>query len=309
MTPAAADLTSVLRVLASWQHDGAALQLHPGDLGWHGARGPAATAAALRCWEVGGVVRVIGLLDGPGLIRLGVDPEAADDEVLAAQVARDLGDPDAGVLPAGDASAEARAPGALPDLLSAEGWTAGDRWTPFRHDLASRDLGGDGAREPDSRDPDSQGPGAPGPDDDLTVETVSADRPEQVAERAAVQRAGFPGSIFAPDHWRTLAAGPAYGRARCLLGRDATGTAVAVATVWSAGPGRPGLLEPVAVHPEHRGRGHGRGITRAALRALADLGASSALVCCESDNRAAVAAYASAGMRPDPEVADLARPA
>jgi ribosomal protein S18 acetylase RimI-like enzyme len=84
---------------------------------------------------------------------------------------------------------------------------------------------------------------------------------------------------------------------------------VAAVTVWSAGPGRPGLLEPVGVHPEHRGRGHGRAIGVAAAAALRELGSSCAVVCTPSANVAAVATYASAGFRRVDEVPDLCRSA
>ena len=55
--------------------------------------------------------------------------------------------------------------------------------------------------------------------------------------------------------------GVAYADARCLLGFDADDNAVAAITVWSAGPGRPGLIEPMGVHNEHRGHGYATAIT------------------------------------------------
>ncbi|WP_408652342.1 GNAT family N-acetyltransferase [Jatrophihabitans sp.] len=69
-----------------------------------------------------------------------------------------------------------------------------------------------------------------------------------------------------------MAAGITYRQARCPVGYDDEGVAVAAATVWSAGPGRPGLLEPVGVHQDHRGGGYGRSITLAAAAALRDMG-------------------------------------
>jgi ribosomal protein S18 acetylase RimI-like enzyme len=82
---------------------------------------------------------------------------------------------------------------------------------------------------------------------------------------------------------------------------------VAAATVWSAGPGRPGLLEPVGVHRDHRGHGYGTAITVAAAAALRDMGSSSAIVCTRSANLGAVATYRSAGFRQFPDVPDLHR--
>lgn len=142
-------------------------------------------------------------------------------------------------------------------------------------------------------------------DEGLRVEVVG---PGSVATRVEVQRAAFTGSSFTEDRWHTMAAGPMYAAARCLVGHDERGTAVAAATVWSAGPGRPGLLEPMGVHRDHRGRGHGTAITRAAAAALRALGSSSAVVCTPSDNAGAVATYASAGFSVLPEVHDLRRP-
>jgi GNAT superfamily N-acetyltransferase len=103
-----------------------------------------------------------------------------------------------------------------------------------------------------------------------------------------------------------MAQAPAYTDARCLVGYDDRGTAVAAVTVWSAGPGRPGLLEPMGVHRDHRGHGYGTGICRAAAATLRDLGASTAVVATSSSNQAAVATYASAGYRRLPDVTDFA---
>jgi len=49
-----------------------------------------------------------------------------------------------------------------------------------------------------------------------------------------------------------MASGPAPQEGASILGRDATGTAVAGVTVWSAGAGRPGLIEPMGVAVDHR---------------------------------------------------------
>jgi ribosomal protein S18 acetylase RimI-like enzyme len=58
-----------------------------------------------------------------------------------------------------------------------------------------------------------------------------------------------------------MAAGPLYADARCLLGYDDAGEAVGAITVWSAGPGKPGLIEPLGVHPHQRGHGYGTALT------------------------------------------------
>ena len=97
-----------------------------------------------------------------------------------------------------------------------------------------------------------------------------------------------------------MAAGLPFADARCLLAYDDEGVAVAGVTVWSAGPGKPGLVEPLGVHPEHRGRGYGMALCVAAAAHLRKLGSSSALVCTPSALAAAVATYRSAGSSNSP---------
>ncbi|NUV51308.1 GNAT family N-acetyltransferase, partial [Streptomyces sp. CAI-78] len=88
---------------------------------------------------------------------------------------------------------------------------------------------------------------------------------------------------------------------------DDQGEVAAVVTVWSAGPGRPGLVEPMGVHEDHRGRGYGRAITVAGASALRKLGSSSARVCTPSSYAGAVATYRAAGFEVRPEVRDRIR--
>ncbi|WP_436990651.1 GNAT family N-acetyltransferase [Streptomyces sp. enrichment culture] len=282
-TPPVHELDSVVATLAGWQRCDRPAQLHPGDLGWFHRFGARRTARALRTWSRAGQVLAIGLLDGPDLLRLEIAPEALHDEELARQVARDATVPGRGVLPEGEAYVAAP-PGALVgDLLARYGWEGGDRWTPLRREL-------DG----------------PVPEPGVHVEVVG---PEQVAERTAVQRSAFAGSTFTDERWHAMAAAAPYAAARCLLARDDRGEPVAAVTVWSAGAGRPGLIEPMGVHADHRGRGHGRAIVLAAARALQELGCSSVVVDTPSANTAAVATYQSAGLRRLPELQDLRRTA
>ena len=53
---------------------------------------------------------------------------------------------------------------------------------------------------------------------------------------------------------------------------------MAEVTVWSAGAGRPGLLEPMGVHADHRGHGYGAASRLAAAAHLQEMGSSSAMV-------------------------------
>ncbi|AJE83209.1 acetyltransferase [Streptomyces albus] len=280
-SPEVDELDSALGALREWQHEGAPMQLHPGDLGWFRRFGAAATAAAVRTWSRHGRILAVGLLDGPDLLRLTTAPDARQDEELARRMAADLTGPERGVLPEGKVSVEAPRDALLQEVLRADGWDTGEPWTPLRRDLTE-----------------------PVPDPGVRIEVVG---PELAPERAAVQRAAFDGSTYGEERWQAMAAGPMYADARCLLARDAQGRAVAIVTVWSAGPGRPGLLEPMGVHRDHRRRGHGRAITLAAAAALRELGSSSALVCTPSANPGAVDTYASAGFRRMPEVRDRCR--
>lgn len=271
MTVAAApaDLETVDAALRRWQVPGAALQLHPGDVGWLHRLGAEVTTAALRLWRDGREPVAVGLLDGP-VLRVAFAPGAERDETLARQVAAAAAGP-----------VEAPTTALLHELLPAGGWAHGEAWTPLRRDLAD----------------------AP-PASGLRTEVVDGASADVWTE---VTAASF-GTQPVPQRWPAMTAGPAFATARCLLGRDADGTPVASVAVWSAGPGRPGLLEPMGVHPDHRGRGHGRAIVLAAAAALRELGASSADVCTPSANVGAVATYRAAGFVPLPERADLVPP-
>jgi ribosomal protein S18 acetylase RimI-like enzyme len=279
--PEVGALGEAVRALQEWQYDGGPVQLHPGDLGWYWRFGAEATAAAVRTWSRDGQVLAVGLLDGPGLLRLGIAPQAQHDPQLAQQLLADVTQPERGVLPAGDVSIEARSGAALQGLLLAAGWEADEPWTPLQRDL-----------------------GSPVADSGVRIEVIGFER---VGVRVAVQRAAFDGSTFTEERWHAMAAGSPYADAQCLVAYDDQDIAVATATVWSAGPGRPGLLEPVGVHREHRGHGYGTAITIAAAGALRKLGSSSATVCTPSANVGAVATYRSAGFHELPAVHDLRR--
>lgn len=138
----------------------------------------------------------------------------------------------------------------------------------------------------------------------LRVEVVD---PGNAQGRVAVQRAAFPNSTFTLDRWHTMAAASPYRRARCLVTFDTHDDAVAAVTVWSAGQGRPGLLEPMGVHRDHRGHGYGTAISVAAAAALRQMGPSSATVCAENTNVGAVGTYASAGYQKFPDITDFRR--
>ena len=286
--PTADGLTHAVEALTSWQRECAPIQLHPGDLGWQWRFGADSLARALRVWSRDQEILAVGFMDldvpdgGAGVIRMGIAPGADQDEDLAHVLVNDLEDPSRGVLSAGTAIVEARFGQAFRAVLNARGWVDDEPWTPLYRHLA-----------------------APVEHSGLRVETVGPDRAQ---ERTAVQRSAFARSTFTVERWLTMATGVPYQQARCVLGYDGD-KAVAAATVWSAGPGRPGLLEPMGVHREHRGQGHGRAITLAAAAALREMGSSSAIVATQTSNAAAVATYVAAGFRAEDSVTDFRRPA
>lgn len=280
-TPRADELREAVGALREWQHDEAPMQLHPGDLGWFWRFGAQTTAAAVRTWSRDGRMLAVGLLDEPELLRLTIAPGAARDEELARQLAADLAEPERGVLPEGKVAVEAPDGVLVQDLLFEHGWHADEPWTPLRRDLTE-----------------------PVKDRGVWIEEIG---PELAHVWTVVLRASFDRSTFTDERWHAMAAGLPYADARCLLAYDDEGNAVAAVMVWSAGRGKPGLIEPMGVHRDHRRRGHGKAITLAAAAALRELGSSSALVCTPSANVGAVATYRSAGFRPLPQRRDIRR--
>ncbi|MGZ0149877.1 GNAT family N-acetyltransferase [Kribbella sp. WER1] len=280
-------LDEIVEAVALWQRHGAPVQLHPGDLGWNWCDGAEALAAAVRAWRRDGELVAAGMVDDDsGLIRMAIAPSVDEDEPFAARLLADLSDPAQGVLPADAGLVEARAGTAFRELLHRSGWAADEPWTPLTRDL-----------------------GTPVPDCGLTIESVDAKniRDRILADRIAVHRAAFPNAKLTLERWQAMAAGAPYRRGRCLVGYDDVGVPVAATTVWSAGEGRPGLIEPLGAHRDHRGHGYGRAITVAAAAALQELGSSSATVCTPSSNVGGVAAYVSAGFEKQPAVTDFSR--
>lgn len=283
MTPSAVDLPKIVDAVASWQHEGSPIQVHPGDLGWYERFGAEALAEALRVWACGSTTVAVGFLDESELIRMAIAPGIGDDDDIANHIADDFVDSLDEVLPAGSGIVEARSGRALQRVLTDRGWTADAPWTPLHRDLT----------------PPVQAPA-------LQVRIVG---PELIEDRIGVEAAAFPGSSLTAEHWHQMAGGYAYRNAQCLVGYDEEGTAVAATTVWSAGRERPGVIEPLGVHADHRGQGHGVAMTLAAAKALRRMGCSSATVATPSSNAAAVATYQAAGFVAPSEVTDFCRPA
>ncbi|WP_030432976.1 GNAT family N-acetyltransferase [Allokutzneria albata] len=281
-TPEVDELTEAVGVLRDWQNDGSPMQLHPGDVGWFWRFGAEATAAAVRTWTRDGQILAFGLLDGPELLRMTIAPGAQQDEDLARHLVEDITEPSRGVLPDGRGNVEAPMGALVQDLLSEVGWHTDEPWTPLHRDLTK-----------------------PVEDPGVRIDVIG---PERAHLQAALVQASFDKSSFTAERWHAMASGSPYADARCLIAYDGQDNAVATVTVWSAGAGKPGLLEPMGVHRDHRGHGHGKAITIAAAAALQELGSSSAIVCTPSSNVGAVATYRAAGFQARPEVRDKYRP-
>lgn len=288
VVPQVAELPGIGAVLDRWQSDAGPLHLHAGDLGWYSLRGAEATAQALRVWRCGDAIRAIGLLDGEDLLRLSVDPDVSHDDSLARQIESAIDSSNGVVFGTGTAIVEARGATRLCDRLKARGWGADEAWTPLSRDLT-----------------------LPVEEPCIRVEVAG---PDDAEAWTAVHWSAFRGVPYTTEdrerfvnRWNEMMSGPFSSRAQCLLGYDSSGAPVAVTTVWSAGPNRPGLLEPLAVHRDHQGHGYGKAIAIAAAKSLQQLGSSSASVCAESSNKGAVAAYSSAGYIPRTQVRDLRR--
>ncbi|MGW8945400.1 GNAT family N-acetyltransferase [Streptomyces koyangensis] len=280
-TPTVDGVREAMAALREWQDDGAPMQLHPGDLGWHYRFGAAETASVIRTWSRAGRIVAVGMLDSPRLLRMTVAPDTFQDEDLARQLAEDFSLPEHGVLPEGAVSVEAPLGLLLHDLLSEEDWGVDEPWTPLFRDLTE-----------------------PVEDPGVRITPIG---PDQAQDFADVLRSAFDTSRPTSEYRRSMSAAPFYADARCLGAYDDQGEVAAVVTVWSAGPGRPGLVEPMGVHAGHRGRGYGRAITLAGASALRELGSSSARVCTPSSYAGAVATYRAAGFERRGEVRDRVR--
>lgn len=278
-TPSPSSLDTLTATLASWQAEAVANHIHPGDLGWYERFGSDKAAADIRTWSsaADGTVLAIGLLDGDDLLRATTAPSERRNETLARVMAADITDPARGVLPKGNVTLDISTDSLVREYVAAaEGWAEDEEWTWLRVDL-SDDM-----------------PQRTNSTNNLRVEIVKTEA--QVRQRVEIQTLAFSKSTFTVEKWHAMAASPAYRAlgARCVLlyqGDEPVGAA----TVWSAGSGKPGMLEPVGVSAKHHGRGLGTALCLAAVDELRRMGASSVVVDTPSSNVSAVAAYKKAG--------------
>lgn len=238
----------LIDALTAWApRHAAVLGLHVGDVGWHLRHDDRYLADSLLVVRDGSETVAVGLAETSGaVIRPAIRPDRWDDPEIAeavAEVAYSLSDIAA-------IYSDAPSHGAYRALLSTRGWHIDpDPWAVLYRPLSTED----------------------GEYDDPLTPTLATDA--DIADRVDVQFAAFEHSTFTVSRWHQMAAGPAYDRSLDLLRRDESGTPVAAATGWLAGPGLVGILEPVGTHRDHVGAGHGTAVSRAVFAALARAGA------------------------------------
>ena len=273
-------LGELLDGMTAWPHpDRVAAALHQGDLGWHLRFEDAAIQDdAFVGWWDGDALLAVGLVEG-ALGRFNVRPGLDRDPDLGEHVAQAC----RGLPPDSVVYADLRPETATRRILSGEGWTLDpDPWVALHADLDRWQ---------------------PRVDLDHCAIVEAADA---VADRVAVQRSGFENSTFTDEAWRRMAAGPGYrGELDLVLVGD--GVPVSIATAWWACEGATAILEPVAAHRDHRGRGWGVRVVTALVTRLRELGASGVTVCTPLDYVGAIATYRAAGLHPVEHFTSLVR--
>ncbi|WP_068923838.1 hypothetical protein [Planobispora rosea] len=89
----------------------------------------------MRTWRPDGRILAAGLLDGAGLLRLAIAPDAQRDGEVAQPLVEDVTEPERGVLGEGRANVEAPTGALAQDLLFRAGCQADEPWMPLRRDL------------------------------------------------------------------------------------------------------------------------------------------------------------------------------
>jgi GNAT superfamily N-acetyltransferase len=275
------DRTSVgdlVAAMAAWPYpDRVAAGVHQGDLGWHLRLSDEAVEGAFVGWWDGDALLAVGLLEGV-VGRFSVMPGRERDVNLGEHVAQACRE-----LAGDEVYADLRAETATRRILAGEGWTLDpEPWVALHADLHRWSP-------------------TVSLDDAAVVEAADA-----VSDRVTVQRAGFENSTFTTDAWYRMATGPGYRRDLDLV-VVGDGSPVSIGTAWWAGEGATAILEPVATHRDHRGRGWGVRAVTALVARLRDLGASGVTVCTPLDYVGAVATYRAAGLRPVEHIQSIIR--
>lgn len=256
----------VIAGLAAWDAGGGYVPLlHAGDLGWLLRLPDELIAGKLHCWWDGDELVAVSLVDG-----VAARPRIRDDLLFDLDLATEVADV-MEQMPGDQVWCDA-APGTkLRQELVRRGWQLDpDPWVSL-HAVGSRWQDGDRG--------------------DVRLSST------MVEGRVSAQRNGFERSTFDEPSWHRMAAGPSYRPDLDLVVLDGEQPAAA-ATGWLSVPGGTAILEPLATHRDHRGRGFGRAAAGAVVDACLAAGASGVSVATPASNEAAVATYVAAGFRP-----------
>ena len=269
-----ADVTDLLSELASWDVGDAYVRgLHVGDVSWFLRHPDERLAGQVHGWWRNGRLVAAAIVEDT-VARPRVAPDLLDDGSIAGDVADFLAS-----LPGDQVWSEASNGSRLRQTLALRGWVPDpDPWVALYAD----------------------------PSAGRTASGVGLGRADPEA-RVAVQRAGFERSTFDRTAWERMAALPSYDPELDLVLRDADGQAVAVGTAWLVGAAT-AVVEPFAVHQDHRRRGHGTVLTRALVAACAARGATGVSVLTPQSNYGAVQTYRAGGFHEVETLQDMVRP-
>jgi len=120
----------------------------------------------------------------------------------------------------------------------------------------------------------------------------------EIEARAWAQSAAFESSLPFERYlkrYRSFMRSPAYTPGLDLAVFAPGGSVAAFCICWVDPQNRVGLFEPVGTHPDFQRQGLGKAVIAEGLRRLKASGMTSAMVCVENDNLAAIRLYSSAG--------------
>lgn len=262
------DLVAMQRMCSRlWTPDA---RFHVGQLAWSRYFQPVDPAAtgpeeAISLWRVSGEVVGFGWAESPDWLELQVDPARPEvaDEVLDWFEEWSDADEQSVITMEGDVCESAlAAAGFAPDR---GGWH-------FTHHLLDLDV----------LDPLDALEGRPV--DGYAFRHVEPDEADARAACHATSWSDVGPSRVTGGSYRTLMDAWPYRSDLDWVAVDGTGEMVASALVWLDPAHGAGLVEPVGCVPEHRGRGLAGAVTVAALLALRDLGATTAVVSPRGDD-------------------------
>jgi mycothiol synthase len=144
-----------------------------------------------------------------------------------------------------------------------------------------------------------------GPPVGYTIRTV---RGVDEAGRLAELHAAAFGSSWTEEQYRRVMTSPGYAPEREYVAVTHDGRLAAFTVTWNDPVNRLGLFEPVGTHPDHRRRGLGAALLRAAMGRMAVAGMAAATVVHETDNAAAAALYRSCGFEPWQVIHGISKP-